>query len=130
MTNEEVIEVLENEESYMLSHGGDRQAKALRIAINKIKRDSNTKITIDEAVSNLRGILTEATENKNSVCYVTEDDAETLRAAIDTMRKYQMIIKILNSASYTENGTVYSYAYDEDTRVKHIREAVRDENDD
>jgi len=39
MTNEEVIEVLEKEESYMLSHGGDRQAKALRIAINKIEQE-------------------------------------------------------------------------------------------
>lgn len=39
MTNEEVIEVLEKEESYMLSHGGDRQAKALRIAIDKIKQE-------------------------------------------------------------------------------------------
>ena len=39
MTNSEVIEVLEKEESYMLSHGGDRQAKALRIAIGKIEQD-------------------------------------------------------------------------------------------
>lgn len=39
MTNEEVIEVLEKEESYMLSHGGDRQAKALRIAIDKIEQE-------------------------------------------------------------------------------------------
>lgn len=39
MTNNEVIEVLEKEESYMLSHGGDRQAKALRIAIDKIEQE-------------------------------------------------------------------------------------------
>lgn len=39
MTNSEVIEVLEKEESYMLSHGGDRQAKALRIAIDKIEQE-------------------------------------------------------------------------------------------
>lgn len=39
MTNEEVIEVLEKEESYMLSHGGDRQSKALRIAIDKIEQE-------------------------------------------------------------------------------------------
>lgn len=36
MTDGEVIEVLEKEESYMLSHGGDRQAKALRVAIDKM----------------------------------------------------------------------------------------------
>ena len=39
MTREEVVEVLEKEESYMLSHYGDRQAKALRIAIDKIEQD-------------------------------------------------------------------------------------------
>lgn len=44
----------------------------------------------------------------------------------ETMRKYQKIVEILNSASYTENGTVYSYTYDEDSRVKHIREVVED----
>lgn len=44
----------------------------------------------------------------------------------DTMRKYQKIQEILNSASYVENGTVYSYTYDEDSRVKHIREVVED----
>ena len=48
----------------------------------------------------------------------------------DIMRKYQKIQEILNSASYTENGTVYSYTYDEDSRVKHIREVVEDGNND
>lgn len=40
MTNEEVIEVLEKEESYMLSHSGDRQSKAIRIAIDKIEQEN------------------------------------------------------------------------------------------
>ena len=39
MENSEVIEVLEKEENYMLSHGGEWQAKALRIAIEKIKQE-------------------------------------------------------------------------------------------
>lgn len=46
--------------------------------------------------------------------------------ALDIIDKYQKIQKILNSASYVENGTVYSYTYDEDTRVKHIREVLKD----
>lgn len=50
-------------------------------------------MTIDLAVNNLNGILKEATESKDSVCYVTEDDAETLQMAIDIMRKYKKIIK-------------------------------------
>ena len=54
-------------------------------------------MTIDLAMNNLSGILTEATEDDNSVCYVTEDDAETLQVAISTMRKYQKIEEIVNS---------------------------------
>ena len=47
MKKEEVIEVLEKEESYMLSHGGDRQAKALRIAIDKIGQEPR-RIPVNE----------------------------------------------------------------------------------
>lgn len=49
--------------------------------------------------------------------------------ATSIMRKYQKIQEILNSASYVENGTVYSYTYNEDSRVKHIRQIVEDGND-
>ena len=58
------------------------------------------------------------------------EQKEALKFAIETMRKYQKIQEILNSASYVENGTEYSYTYDEDSRVKHIREVVEDGNDD
>ena len=51
-------------------------------------------MTIDEAMNNLSGILTEATEDEDSVCYVTGNDAETLQVAIDTMRKYQKIAEL------------------------------------
>ena len=37
MKEEEVVEVLEKEKQYMLSHGGDYQAKAIGIAIEIIK---------------------------------------------------------------------------------------------
>lgn len=58
MTNEEVIEVLEKEESYMLSHGGDRQAKALRIAIDKIEQEPILD-KIKEEIKALSPTLTE-----------------------------------------------------------------------
>lgn len=76
-------------------------------------------MTIDEAIDFL-------VESKYSP-YQTPSSC-TIDIAIDTMRKYQKIQKILNSASYTENGTVYSYTYDENTRVKHIREVIKDGN--
>lgn len=62
---------------------------------------------------------------------LNEDSRLTVDAcegAIEIIHKYQKIQKILNSASYTENGTVYSYTYDENTRIKHIREVIKDGN--
>lgn len=68
-------------------------------------------------------------KNIRTACAIREATyADFYKEISDTMRKYQKITKILNSASYTENGTVYSYTYDEDTRVRHIREVIKDEN--
>ena len=53
---------------------------------------------------------------------------EAMQKSIEIMRKYQKIKEILNSVDYTENGTLYSYTYDEDSRVKHIREVIEDGN--
>ena len=57
-------------------------------------------------------------------CVIVSNTMWTI--AQDTMRKYQKIQEILNSTSYTENNTAYYYTYDEDSRVKHIREVVED----
>lgn len=62
-------------------------------------------IAIDLAMNNLNGILTEATEGEDSVCYVTENDAETLQVAVDIMRKYQEIEKIVNEWNGNEIET-------------------------
>lgn len=59
---------------------------------------------------------------------IEQTNVEAVRTALDTMRKYQQITEILNSASYVENGIEYSYTYDEDTRVKHIRKVVENDN--
>lgn len=46
MTREEAIEMLEIELSYMQSHGGDRQAEALKISMKAIKQIEQIKDTL------------------------------------------------------------------------------------
>jgi hypothetical protein len=72
-------------------------------------------MTIDDSISHLSGILTEATEFTNSICYVTEDDAETLQVAIETMRKYQKIQEIINNAKDSDGAVKYNWLYEQIT---------------
>ena len=44
-------------------------------------------MTREEAISNLKMILDEATETDEAVCYVTSDDAEALILAIKALEK-------------------------------------------
>ena len=82
---------------------------------------SNMKMTIDEIID----ILYRKYDAITSCGYSTEL-SDAINEAIPLLKKYKKIQKILDSASYTENNTVYSYTYDEDSRVKHIREVVED----
>ena len=75
-------------------------------------------MTIEEHIAQL----------KNLKSFHNGSYGASINFAIDTMRKYQKIQEILNSAGYIKNGTVYSYTYDEDSRVKHIREVIEDAN--
>lgn len=43
------------------------------------------RITRKEAIKKLKDILEEATETDDSVCYVTADDADALKAAINSL---------------------------------------------
>lgn len=52
-------------------------------------------MTIDEVIKKLTEILEEATEDENSVCYVTNIDEPTLKMAIDTMHKYKKIQELM-----------------------------------
>ena len=79
-------------------------------------------MTIDEAISWILTIV----EHEGEDVPIYDTDVDAIKTAVYTMRKYQKITKILNSERYTENGTVYSYTYDEDTRVRHIREVIED----
>ena len=47
MTKEEAIELLEKEKAYMLSHGGDRQAEALDMAIKTLKQEAVSRESYD-----------------------------------------------------------------------------------
>ena len=44
-----------------------------------------------EAASNLKMILDEVTETEEAICYVTSDDAETLKLAIEAIGKWNLI---------------------------------------
>ena len=79
-------------------------------------------MTIDLAMNNLSEILTEATEDENSVCYVTENDAETLQMAIDTMRKYQKIKEYISIPN--RYGTMAECC----KKLEYIRKVVEDES--
>ena len=52
-------------------------------------------MTREEAISEIKNILEEATETENAVCYVTSEDAEALTMAIEALsreqRKYDAI---------------------------------------
>lgn len=54
-------------------------------------------MTIDDCINKLTEILEEATEDEDSVCYVTDVDEPILKTAIETMRKYQKIKHIIKS---------------------------------
>lgn len=85
MKNEEVIEVLEKEERYMLSHGGDRQAKALRIAIDKIKQEpilekDGTLIVTTEHCGNIGRVLVQY--GTNGALFYQDQEPETVPVAV------------------------------------------------
>lgn len=67
-------------------------------------------MTIDNCISKLTEILEEATEDENSVCYVTDVDEPTLKTAIDTMRKYQKIQEIVKE--WGKSGLLQDKFYD------------------
>ena len=58
-------------------------------------------MTEREAVEELKGILEEATEEENSVCYVTDCDKEPLEMAIQALEK-QMPTAPLNRGGIPE----------------------------
>lgn len=47
MNKNEVIELLEKEKAYMLSHGGDKQSEALDMAINSVKQETVSRESYD-----------------------------------------------------------------------------------
>jgi hypothetical protein len=80
------------------------------------KPKEEMKMSIDLAMNNLSEILTEATEDENSVCYVTDVDEPTLKTAIDIMRKYKEIKELMvgwnNFNSYEKMCAIYEVIED------------------
>ena len=47
--------------------------------------------------------------------------AEEHRQLAEWLKQLKEVKRILDASSYVENGITYSYCYDNDTRVKHLR---------
>ena len=58
-------------------------------------------MTREEAISNLKMILDEATETDEAICYVTSNDAETINMAIKALKK--------KTTKYKHIGTMLTY---------------------
>ena len=52
-------------------------------------------MTTKEAMANLENILEEATRTEDSVCYVTSEDAETLKIAIKVIKNQTIAEQML-----------------------------------
>lgn len=70
---------------YIITAGLDITNKAGE-SIIKTESEEDT-MTREEAIKKLKDILEEATETDNSVCYVTSDDADVLKVAIQALEQ-------------------------------------------
>lgn len=73
-------------------------------------------MTIDEAIKNLKDILEEATEEENSVCYVTNCDGESLEMgikALEEIEEYRKIgtLKELKELHDAVHCNAFTYGY-------------------
>lgn len=100
-------------------------------------------MTLDEAIKHAEEV---AEENRNDVdedildllycgdtkcieayksnCIACAEEHEQLAK---WLKKLKEIKRILDAPSYEENGVTYSYCYDSDTKLKHIREVVKND---
>ena len=77
-------------------------------------------MSIDKSVSKLSEILKEATENESSVCYVTGEDAEFFKIAIDAICKYQKVEELWSNF----NNGEHDYA----SFLRALRDIMQDRN--
>ena len=85
MTREEAIELLEKEKVYMISHGGDRQAKALDIAIKAVNEEDFKDACIEQLSKEQDSILGKVRAEIEQIeinGYIR--DVECFRAGINT----------------------------------------------
>ena len=72
-------------------------------------------MTREEAIMELRAILTEAVKSENSVCYVTEEDREPLEMAIKALEQEPCedvisradVLKVINKMDIPEDMSVF-----------------------
>lgn len=141
MTKEQAIEILHELDRTIY----ETQQVALDMAIKSLEQQSS-----DDCVSRAE-VLTAISEDleiqivgKPGLEQYNNEVVEILKALITNQEnkiqalppvtpickscKLELIDAILNASEYMENGKVYSYTYDNDTRIKHIREVLESED--
>ena len=73
-------------------------------------------MTREEAKEKLKDILAEATENEDAVCYVTSDDADVLKAAIQVLEQESILEKIRAEIDQKQYDFMDDKDYDEGIR--------------
>lgn len=63
----------------------------------------------EEAIKKIKDILEEATETEDSICYVTSDDADALKAAIQALKQQPKTGKWLDKKTTIKGGHGLAY---------------------
>lgn len=64
------------------------------------------------------------TDNERTSCKKCADEHRQLA---EWLKQLNEIKRILDAPSYKENGVTYSYCYDSETKLKHIREVIKND---
>lgn len=92
-------------------------------------------MTLDEAIKHAEEVAEEK-RYEYQECLAVHDTEEAMncgkcgekhRQLAEWLKQLKEIKRILDAPSYKENGVTYSYCYDSETKLKHIREVIKND---